>query len=307
MIESLLSRSVDVMGQAYINLLKELESRKQVFAEVAQLVTSLHKLSTSLESIVYSSETSHVAEKAHELLSDLDDKQLHLSVEKVELRLEHLDLRIRDDISYFLDLADNSNKRSEPDLLSHPLDEKLRDEAGHLRAKIDDFKRKIKLCFAYRVLLCEHGVDVRPIDLDVAPVLISKALDTIKDKEKRYQSVLVVKLREFHKQAKVMAVNESIPEPIRDKLVFSEHQLAANIAHLESGKPISSIPTSFDAIDLNFTQEVTLEPLPHDHKQAEATTPKSDNAKENDKSKGFLKRAKNWLDSPVDVSWKETK
>jgi hypothetical protein len=292
------------MSKEYVKVLKDLEKKKQVFEEVAQLVNSLHKLSSSLESIVYNSRTSHVAAKAHEILADLDDKQRNLSIEKVELRLEHLDLRIRDDISYFLNLANKSNT---PDLLSHPLDEELRSDASALRTKIEDFKRKVKLCFAYRILLCENGVDVEPIELDVAPTLISESLDTIKEKEKRYQSVLVVKLREFHKQAKQMTINELIPESIRDKLMFSEHQLAENIAHLEAGKSISSIPTSFDAIDLNFTKYIASPKRENEDHPDNTEEEKPSGLKEEKQAKGFLKRAKNWLDSPVDVSWDKTK
>lgn len=293
------------MGKEHVEILKDLETRKEIFEEVAQLVMSLHKLSTSLEDIVYDTGQHTAVDKAHELLESLDDKQRNLSLDKVEFRLEHLDLKIRDDISFFLSLADTSKKTGEKDLLSHPLSEELAEEAADLYAKIEEFKRKVQLCFAYRVLLCENGYTVKPIDLDLAPELISSALENIKEKELFYQSQLVEKLEDFQNKAKKIIIDGAIPESVRDQLMFAEHQISENLAHLKSGKPISRLPTSFESIVLKLNNDESA----GDESATKTNSSEADSkdTTQQDKSTGFMSRAKKWLNSSVDVSWKDTK
>lgn len=276
------------MPANHIRALKDVQKRREAFEEIAKLLISYNQLSDSLEELVRSTTASNsVSDKAHQLLATLDENQRQMSVDKIEGRLENLDLSIRDDLSFFIDLADPKLK-------------KLPSEESDLPTKVEQFKRKVRLSFAYRVLLCEHGEPLTPIELDVAPDLVSTAIGHLKTKEIETQGKLLSELEAFKSLAKSVAAHPEIPEPIRDELMFAEHQISENIAHLNAGQPITTVPSSFESINLDFSIMTLSENLAAAGMTEDEEPTETDDEDSNlTRSKSFLQRAKDWLDQPV--------
>ena len=305
------------MDKKSINLLKDIEKRKALFEEVAQLVTSLNRLNSSLEEIVKSTSSEHpVVERAHELIEGLSEQQKNFSVEKVEFRLENLELRIRDDLSYFLELeAPAKSEEGDSTRQDYSLAEEDSELSETIHKRIAEFHRRVQLSFAYRVLLCEAGESPKPIELDIAPALISQALDRLKIREERYQQELVIKLKDFQASVKFAAKSDAFPEPVRDELLFIDLYVTINIDHLAAGKPISSVPASFELINLDAVNDAAQDPIDcAESGQVEAPVPSdeihADNynaSKDKLRSGTVFKRARTWLNSTHDVSWKDTK
>ena len=276
------------MPSQSLSQLKEVQQRREALEEIAQLLLSYNQLSSSLEELVLSTtgETS-VSDKAHELLDSLDGDQRQMSVDKIEMRLENLDLRIRDDLSYFIDLTTEKSLKT----LNNDSEEEL-------PKRVEQFKRKVKLSFSYRVLLCEHGEPVKPIELDVAPEIVKQTVASLRVKESSCQDRLIKELKSFQSLAKSVATHQDIPEAIRDELMFAEHQISENLVHLEAGNTIASIPSSFDSINLDFSIMALSEEF-----SAVGITQEEEAHQEGDSDLGrsatFLQKARQWLDSPV--------
>lgn len=290
--------------QKTIKLLKSVEQRKVFLEEIAQLVTSLRRLSTSLESIFRKVGADNpLIEKAFDILDIMDSHHQKFSNEKIEFRLESLDFKIRDELSYFLQLVNKAGTEGQADLWSHPRSEEDSESVAVLYKRIDDFKRKMKLSFAYRVLLCERGAGVSQIDLDVAPELISLSIVKLMAKEKQYRDKLIRELSSFHKNVVALLSIKEIPEGFKEVLKFTVHQIKENMQYLKAGKSIEEVPTSFESINIDMLENIVVNTLPEK---------RNDDAVENrldqkEQSNGFFKRVNAWLDAPIDVEWKNIK
>jgi len=286
-----------------INLVKDIEKQKQTLEEIFQLIISLRNLSGSWSDLVSNTGSDNLLMKdAHDLLDSLDDEQLKFSTEKIEFRLENLELKIRDEVSDFLDLVDSSSTQKQTSL--EAVDDCFGGEIVAIR--ISEFKRKVKLSGAYRVLLCERGVLPIPIELDVAPQLISESIDLLNKKANLYQGELLKQFKLFHGNIIKLSESDIMTDNLTGEFNCIIQQVSENIEYLSSGKPVSDIPVSLEAMNFDVrklimekTEEANVEEL------SQMSEQQSDPVKK--QGSKLIKRVNVWLDSPTSTSWKDTK
>ena len=287
-----------------INLVKDIEKQKKILEELFRLIISLKDLSSSLEELFKNlgAENPLVC-GAFDLLDTLDDEHLKFSSDKIEYRLENVEFKIRDEISYFLNLV-TPPSTNKPLILEAENDLASKKNAVRIR----EFKRKIKLSFAYRVLLCERNMLPAPVELDVAPELLFKSIELLKKKENQHQSELLKQFKVFSKSIQKLSECSFMTESLLDELLALNQQVSENIKHLSLGKPVSDIPVDLESIDFDvrrLVMEKTKEASRQNIIQRPVKQDATDHVKKEDP--GLVGRVNVWLDSPISTSWKDTK
>jgi len=285
-----------------INLVKAIEKQKQTLEEIFQLITSLRNLSGSWSDLLSNTGSDNLLMKgAHDLLDSLDEEQLKFNTEKIEFRLENLELKIRDEVSDFLDLTNPSNTKKQTRL--DAIDDCLGGEINAIR--ICEFKRKVKLSCAYRVLLCERGVLPIPIELDVAPQLICESIALLNKKENLYQGELLKQFKLFHANIIKLSESDIMTDDLTDEFNCIIQQVFENIKYLSLGKPVSDIPVSLESMNFDVRKLIMKKV---EEASSEELSQVSEQQNDQVKKQGskLIERVNTWLDSPISTSWKDT-
>ncbi|WP_157678536.1 hypothetical protein [Oleiphilus messinensis] len=275
-----------------VDAVKSIEERRSALEEIARLILNFQRLAASLNNIIAISSNDSLSEKAFELLDSLDEKQRALSSDDVEFRLETLENKIRDDVYYFINLKHDAEPYIAKDI---PPDDVL----SHQR--VEEFKRRVKLVLAYRVLLCERGEQVQGFEIDIPVNTLKNYISKLRIQERIYKAKLLKDMKELQIELKGLIKSYSRIPDLKDRLSSMLTGVECNINHIESGKSVASLPMAFDRIDLNQTAEEPEEvPLP----VPEVT---EDETSESNRKHGLLDSVNEWLNSPMDVKWKDVR
>lgn len=279
-----------------IDAVKFIEQRRDMLQRVSNLVNSVQRLTASLDTLLSSSGTNaSIADKAFGLLDYLDDKQKNLSTGKIEIRLEALDNSVRDQLSNILSSVHESSGivpsgGAEGVDLEDPLE------------VVTEFRRKVRLSMAYRLLLTERGADVKPICLDVAPELISGCMKRLEYQEVFYKDKLMSEMKQFHSDVKELLDKPSLSSKLKSALKTAAKQLKEGVAHIKSNKSIEVLPAVLDVTEfMAITDD-------EGHAIVEEDEPKAEVDSDSKPSKsGFFSTLNKWLSTPDNVSWKDAK
>lgn len=287
-------------ADADVAVLKQIEQQKQVLEQLANIVYAINRLTTSLENLLYMTGSSEkLAQMTFQFTEYLDDKQRKLATSKIEIRLEALDNKIRDELSHILDSI-NKSTDDWPDSHSD-------DPAGNPFAIVGEFRRKVQLAVAYRLLIAERGVEVQPIDLDIAPDLISNSLAALKKNESHFRKQLMFELNEMIEKIIAAERDSAVSEGMAFLLSTAKDTIAKQIRMIKSGKPIESLEQSYDILTMEVEKQ-EKKPAPKATAKAKAEKRTAPTAPQQSIQKsGFFKTFNAWLSTPSGVSWSEVK
>lgn len=285
-----------------LNFLTQIEKQQAVIKEVLEQIRSLQSLSQSLTSLFNNAGTlSPSITRAFHLLDTLDEEQKTLSTGKVELRLEHLELKIRDEVSYFLNLINSIDE------LNNNTDraEKLRLLTSYSR--ISEFKRKVSLALTYRVLLFERDVSPSEFNLDVAPDLLNTSLNNIEEKREDLKSELKTHFTSLRTNILNFAQKASTSKKMSAALHKVGDAIELNLLHLSSNKPSEDLPSSIVEIEelIKLTAEVDQTTDNDDKEKVNDETLKKKEAQQ--KKLGLFGRLNLWVNTSDSTTWKDTK
>ena len=296
-----MSESADsTIGLANINsdidAVKFIEQRREMLQRISNLMNSVQRLTSSLGLLLATSGTNtNIADKTFGLLDYLDDKQRHLTTSKIEIRLDALDHSVRDQLSEIFSYL--HDERKSPIALADNSDD-LQDP---LRV-VSEFRRKVRLSMAYRLLLAERGADVTPIDLDVAPELISNTVKELEYKEAFYKGKLIDDMQTFEQEFTQMLRNKSLSEKVRMLLNNASLQLKQGVVHIKQNKPIDILPDVLDISEFSEIKDDQGNDIIHEELVVDDT-----NSGSKGSMQGFFGTLNTWLSAPKNVSWKEAK
>lgn len=279
-----------------IDAVKFIEQRREMLQRVSNLVNAIQRLTSSLDVLMVSTGTNEaVADKTFGLLDYLDDKQKNLSTSKIEIRLEALDISIRDQLSKILS-AVHESKGVE---VSHL---EMASEAPDPLDEVSEFRRKVRLSMAYRLLLVERGMDVQPINLDVAPELISGCMKQLEVQEAFYKDKLLNDMKGFHSDVVTLLKNKALSSKLISALKTAAKQLKLGVQFIKSNKPIEVLPEVLDVSEFLDIKDDEGEVIVHED------APKEDLDSDAESQKGgFFSTLNTWLSTPGNVSWEQAK
>jgi len=279
-----------------IDAVKFIEQRREMLRRILNLMNAVQRLTSSLELLLVSSGTNtKIADKTFGLLDYLDDKQRHLTSSKIEIRLDALDHRVRDQLSEILSSLDDEGKSSVAlaegsDDIQDPLD------------VVSEFRRKVRLSMAYRLLLVERGSEINPIELDVAPELISNTVRQLEYKEAFYKGKLIDDMQTFEQEVTQMLRNKSLSEKVRLLLKNAAVQLKQGVIFIKQNKSIDILPDVLDVAEFSEIKDDEGNDIIHEEPVVEDTE-----VGDRDSMQGFFGTLNTWLSAPKHVSWKEAK
>lgn len=285
-----------------LSFLSQIEKQHDLIKEILEQIHSLQSLGASLTKLFNNTgKLSPSIKKAFSLLDALDDEQKALATAKVELRLDHLEFKIRAELSYYLELIGTIEEIEDDEASA----EKLQELTSYSR--ISEFKRKVSLALAYRVLLFERDVEPSEFNLDVAPDLLNKALHNIDEKKEYLKTELTTQFSSFHENILSFAKKACTSKDMSAAMYKIADSIEVNLLHLNSGKPSEELPTSIIEIEDQIKLAAEID---QDASSEENPLPSLEERKkeeEKHKKQGLLGRINVWVNTPDSTSWKETK
>ncbi len=285
-----------------------IEKKRGIIEEVADIIRKFQHLTTSLGNLLYAGGPNNpVMERAFEFLDTLEADRRNLPSEKVEMRLEQLENKLRDDLRFFLDLVLRKTGPGDGGGLPESLPQE----------RIEEFRRRVKLALSYRILLIERGEKLAPFALDVPTEALVKVVKNLRIQEQVCKKRFVHEMQELQKDLQSMAVSKALPAALREHIADMLQGLLANIAHVEGGGSMDNLPLVIE--DIAIADVVVATPVPGGMQSSLPVSEAAVSCKgqgagvqdcedaDGDAEGGFMSRVGKWLDTPMDVSWDDIK
>ena len=288
-----------------IDAVKFIESRRDMLQRIAGIVNAIQRLTESLDNLMISSGNNpDLADKTFSLLDYLDDKQRHLETSKIEIRIDALDDRIRDQLSKIISSIHADTKS----LVMPASTDQPEDDTKNPLDIVTEFRRIVRLSMAYRLLLTERGMAVDPINLDVAPELIAMSIKKLAKEETVFKNKLVKEIVCFRQEISKLLEAETLSDKMRQALKVTLNRLAQNIKYIKSNKPLEVLPEAIDLDEFSAITSASSAPAETPPETDDLRlTPGDESAASIPPAKGFFNTLNKWISTPMDVSWKESK
>lgn len=267
---------------------KELVKRKEVLEEMITLASRVEQLLGGLQATVHMGKTSsEIPKEAQDLLASLPEAIKGQPSAKLKDGLANLEARMAKSMEEVMALADQE------------LDERMGEEA--IRC-IEEFKRSSKTALALRVLLNNRNEITKPIKLPVQVKDLQIRVSKVDSKKKEVTTKVATEIVRVHDDSMNLLKTPGLPDGIKDMLKTTMQQMKANMAHLKSGGSFDKLPHSMEILEVTDVQEIEAIPeeLPVfdvEEIQVEEIEVKDDSS--------LLGQLGSWLNTSVDVSWKE--
>jgi hypothetical protein len=283
-----------------------IERKRVIIEEVANIIRKFQHLTTSLGSLLYAGGPNNpVMERAFEFLDTLEADRRNLPSDKVELRLEQLENKLRGDLRFFLELVLRKVSPGNDD------------PARLLPAeRIEEFRRRVRLALSYRILLIERGEKLPPFALDVPTESLVKVVKNLRIQEQVSKKRFIHEMQELQSDLQSLAANKALPATLREQIADMQQGLVSNIAHVEGGGSVDTLPLVVE--DISIADVVVSDRTPESTNTAltgsrsgesgvgEDGSTEIQDATDSDDS-GFMSRVGKWLDTPLAVSWDDIK
>jgi hypothetical protein len=268
---------------------KELVKRKEVLEEMLSLAGRVEHLLGGLQATVQMGKTSsEIPKEAQDLLAALPEAIKGQPSAKLKDGLANLETRMAKSMEQVLALADQE------------LDERMGEEA--IRC-IDEFRRSSKTALALRVLLNNRNEITKPIKLPVQLRDLQIRVAKVDTRKKEVTQKVAVEIVKVHDDSMELLKTPGLPDGIKSMLADTMKQMKANLAHLKSGGSFEKLPYSMEILEVESVEE-EIEAIPEvlpvfdvEEIQVEEIEVKDDGS--------LIGQLGSWLNTSVDVSWKE--
>lgn len=267
---------------------KELVKRKEVLEEMIDLASQVEQLLGGLQATVHMGKTSsEIPREAQDLLASLPEAIKAQPSTKLKEGLANLESRMAKSMEQVMALADQE------------MDERMGEEA--IRC-IDEFKRSSKTALALRILLNNRNEITKPIKLPVQIKDLQIRVNKVDTKKKEVTHKVATEIVRVHDDSMNLLKTPGLPDGIKSMLTDTMKQMKANLAHLKSGGSFDKLPYTMEILEASDVQEIEAIPeeLPVfdvEEIQVEEIEVKDDGS--------LMGQLGNWLNTSVDVSWKE--
>ena len=160
---------------------------------------------------------------------------------------------------------------------------------------LDEFKRTAQTAVSMRVLLRKRGVATPGATIPVSPEVIKKQLVDLDNQETQQRKQAEEKIDEMKADVQGMLDNPDYPDGMKEILKGVVSNLEQDKKLLMAGASLSKLSFVAEAEEIVDVEDVEVEETIEITAVAEPA-----------EGSGFSERASRWLNSPWDVSWKDT-
>ncbi len=291
--------------------LKVIEDKREALEKAVKIALNVERLQRGLEAtLLMGKPTSDLPDEALATIEALEESIKSQPISKLKESLATLELLVKSSLAQILEISElNTEQLVAPG-------------AVEIEALLNDYSKQAQTAVALRILLHSRGEATAPTELNVPAEQIRARLTAVEQKERTYRKIIKTELVTMIAETERM-LSSTTPSPaMRQFLLASNDDLQRNMAHLESGKKITTMPVAIEIIEMS-EREITrfdTAPIPTQTVQTPTVqkqrliapmehtpTPPMQELQHPEKKRGFLARFIHWLTTPDQVTWKHTK
>ncbi|MCG7963193.1 MAG: hypothetical protein N0E54_10875, partial [Candidatus Thiodiazotropha taylori] len=228
------------------------------------------------------------------LYSSLSDSLRNLPIKQVQLYYSNLETLIKSQLEKIMQYSGLDYSKDENiEFIALSSDDEEASESP--LDMLDEFKRTAQTAVSMRVLLRKRGVATPGSTIPVSPEVIKRQLVDLDNQEKQQRKEAGEKIEEMQADVQGMLDNPDYPEGMKEILKGVVSNLEQDKKLLNAGASLCKLSFVAEAEEIVDVQDVEVE-------ETIEITGVAEPADESD----FSERASRWLNSPWDVSWKDT-
>ncbi|MEJ2620705.1 MAG: hypothetical protein P8163_10695 [Candidatus Thiodiazotropha sp.] len=287
--------SNDPLNQTMQFDIAKLEGKRKILQQIVEITQALESMQESLNAVlVLGVASKDLPEDALNLYSSLSGSLRNLPIKQIQLYYRNLETLIKsqlEKILYYSGLDYSQDENIEFISLSSE------DQEGGAKPldMLDEFKRTAQTAVSMRVLLRKRGVPTPGATIPVSPEVIKKQLVDLDNQEKQQRKQAEQKIDEMKEDVEAMLENPSYPDGMKEILKGVVSNLEQDKKLLLAGASLSKLSFVAEAEEIVDVEQVVVEASIEITAVAEPV-----------ENSGFSERASRWLNSPWDVSWKDT-
>ncbi|MEH6627773.1 MAG: hypothetical protein V7739_15110 [Motiliproteus sp.] len=189
---------------------------------------------------------------------------------------------------------------------------------------ISDFEQRTQASLELRYLLKKRGVVLKAFKLPFPQESISELVQALKEKEDQCVTQIKEEAKGIIEDTRSLLAKPTFSDKMKQQLLLVQQEMEANLAHLDSGASVATIPNKFEVIvvqsdapagDDGHRHTPLHEPprRPSKPKTTKEAKPKAraeqTEAKEHkpEKKLSTFRLLVKWLTTPLSTSWKSLK
>ncbi len=273
--------------------LSGIEEKRRALNKIVGIARAIENLHQSLESVlILGASAKKIPEGALSLYKALSDNLQGLPVNTLKEYLVNLDMIVKnqlDKVLHYSGMDFSTDEAIETLYLTSDTSEK------NLFDLVEDFKRTAQTAVSLRILLKKRGVSIPGSTLPVSQDAIHQQLNVLETQEQKQRAKIKTKITEMKEDLNAMINNPNYPDKMKELLSAVQGNLDKDLDKLDSGGALSQLSFVVDA------EEITSV---HESSSDEDPIPKPTEEK---KEISLAEAANRWLNSPSDVTWKDSR
>ena len=271
-----------------------IEEKRLVLEQIVYIAKAIEHMQDSLESVlILGISSKEMPKEALNIYSTLNDNLRNLPVNKIKEYLQNLEIIIKNQLEKILHYSGmdfTSDEAIEILYLSSDSSEE------NPRELLEAFKRTAQTAVSLRVLLKKRGIVTPGSTLPVPQDVIIKQMEQLDVQEEKQRTKIKTRIMEMKDDIDKMINNRSYPDGMKELLIGVRCNLDNDLNNIESGRQLNCLSFVVDA------EEITS----YIESSTDEEKPTAQHA-EDKKKMGFASAASRWLNSPLDVTWKDIK
>lgn len=233
----------------------------------------------------------------------------NLSEDELQQRLSRVDELVQEGIQAIIDITE-SVEDTEFD------NQTIKEQIQQIRILIRLFKKRTELSLALRIVLQERGIVPERLHIEFSQETIVEHVQQLKEEEHKCRATIRNHIEDVIIDCNTMLNFQGISDDLSGELKQVKLVMQQNLEHIDAGNSIENLPINFEAIELGESSPGLDEELFNEQPQPTTTTEPNNPSEpahskqdsiDSNKEASLLKRASTWLNTPWNVSWKETK
>ena len=283
----------DPLNESMQSDIAKLENKRKLLQQIVEITNAIEGMQESLNSVmVLGVPSKELPETALNLYSALSESLCNLPVKQIQVYFNNLETLIKTQLNKMMDYSclDYSQEENiEFILLSSD------DDSPTPIDLLDEFKRTAQTAVSMRVLLRKRGIQTPGSAIPVSTDLIRKQLIELDRQEQQQRQKAGEKIDEMKADVEGMLANPVYPDGMKEILNGVISNFDKDRKLLLSGAPLKKLSFVTESEEIVSVDEAAVE------ETIEITAVAEPSA-----TRGGADRAAQWLNSPWDVSWKDT-
>ncbi|MES9830671.1 MAG: hypothetical protein ABW139_00365 [Candidatus Thiodiazotropha sp. DIVDIV] len=283
----------DPLNESMQDDIAKLEGKRKILQQIVEITNAIEGMQESLNAVlVLGVPSKDLPESALNLFSSLSESLRNLPVKQIQGYFNNLETLIKSQLEKILHYSGLDYSQDENiEFISLSSD----DEEPNPLDLLDEFKRTSQTAVSMRVLLRKRGVPTPGSPVPVSPEVIKNQIGELDKQEKQQRDKAGQKIDEMKADVESMLANPVYPDEMKEILKGVISNLDKDKQLLTSGASLNKLSFVTESEEIVGVDEVAVE------ESIEITA-----VPEPSNSDGFSDRASRWLNSPWDVSWKDT-